>query len=54
MAVQNCFEVLHIFISDSDKSIEVGLIKFTSGRKLEGGVVNMVNERIMIQNDLDR
>lgn len=44
--------MLHIFISDLDKSIEVGLIKFKDGRKLEGGIVNMVNERIVLQNDL--
>lgn len=44
--------MLHIFISDLDKGIEVGLIKFTDGRKLEGGIVSMVNERIVLQNDL--
>ena len=46
--------MLYIFISDLDRGTDIGLIKFIDGRKLEGGIVNMINERLMIQNELGR
>lgn len=37
-----------------NKVVEVELIEFMDGRKLEGRIANNVSERIMIQNELDR